>query len=492
MALPERQLREAAELGDVRKVDAVLRRHGTGIINATCGTTGWSALHASADRGRLGALRHLLGMRADPGMRTARGATALSLASNAGHTDCVKALLDIGADPAQTAGHNARTALHGAMRSDRTESVRALVAAGADADRPSVMGVTARDLCGVAPPERFTWQAHTAAQILRDPFYLSATETAEQYPPLEDMLHSAIYAADAKRWAAESRRPIVAPLVVAESGAASTNPSLELFPETAPSAAEEAAARGDATAAARAADLASDAETARLRELQEQEQAAAAQKLAQEHADANAARLQAAIEQQRQVEQREAERLRTAEEQKRQARFDKMKAESEAREAQLLGAFEPDVQTNTTQMERLHEAAEQAAAERESAAVAAAEARAAALQQEQVQQQLQPPGQAPQQPEQASTQTSTPREPPPPEAPAAANLTQWLDPITSPSFVRAPAAVDAPPVLFPSTQERAGMQLLPSGPTVSIVLVKGDRVTLAKGAPPIFNLKPGR
>ena len=486
MAMPERQMREAAEKGDVLQISAVLRRHGAGIVNATCGTTGWAALHASADRGRLDALRHLVGMRADPGLRTARGATALSLASNAGHTDCVKALLDLGADPGQTAGHSARTALHGAMRSDRTESVRALVSAGADPDRPSVMGVTARDLCGLAPSQRFTWQAHTAAQILRDPFYLSANETAET--PLEDMLHSALYAADAKRWAAESRRPVVAPPVVAAAG---SDPDLvvDLFPETAPSAAEEAAARADATAAALAADLASEAESARLRELEEQEQAAAAQKLAREQAEANAARLQAAVEQQRSVEQREADRLRAAEEQKRQARFDKMKAESEARAAQLLGAFEPDVQTNTTQMERLREEAEEAAAERESAA-AAAEASAAALQQKQ--QQLQPPGQSPQQPEQASTETSTPREPPPPDAPTAAMPSQWLDPITSPSTAPAAAAVDAPPVLFPSTQERAGMHLLPSGPTVSIVLVKGDRVTLAKGAPTIFNLKPGR
>ena len=112
--------------------------------------------------------------------------------------DCVKALLDFGADPAQATGRSARTALHGAMRFNHPEVVRALVASGADPDRSSLSGVTARELGGVESIERYTWQNHTSTKILGDPFYLSAAET-EQHPSLDDVLHSAVYAAEAQR-----------------------------------------------------------------------------------------------------------------------------------------------------------------------------------------------------------------------------------------------------------------------------------------------------
>ena len=87
-AEPRHLLREAAERGDIDSIDSLLREQ-MGILDATCGRTAWTALHAAADRGRLESLRHLLGMRADPNLRTASGATALSLASRSGHLDCV-------------------------------------------------------------------------------------------------------------------------------------------------------------------------------------------------------------------------------------------------------------------------------------------------------------------------------------------------------------------------------------------------------------------
>ena len=93
-AEPRHLLREAAERGDTDSIDSLLREQ-MGILDATCGRTAWTALHAAADRGRLESLRHLLGMRADPNLRTASGATALSLASRSGHLDCVQALLQV-------------------------------------------------------------------------------------------------------------------------------------------------------------------------------------------------------------------------------------------------------------------------------------------------------------------------------------------------------------------------------------------------------------
>ena len=197
-AEPRHLLREAAERGDTDSIDSLLREQ-MGILDATCGRTAWTALHAAADRGRLESLRHLLGMRADPNLRTASGATALSLASRSGHLDCVQALLQVGAEPTEATGKNATTALHGAMRLDRTEVVRTLITQGADPDQKTVAGVTARDLGGVEPLEQYSWQPHTASEILRDPYSLSETELAERYPPLESMIHSELYAAEARR-----------------------------------------------------------------------------------------------------------------------------------------------------------------------------------------------------------------------------------------------------------------------------------------------------
>ena len=493
-----KRLREAAERGDVAAVEGVLAKNPS-LVDTSCGRTGWTALHASADRGRVDVLRYLLGMRADPGLRTARGATALALAGAAGHVECVKALLDVGADPAQAAGHSARTALHSAMRFDRPEVVRALVASGADPDRPSVSGVTARELGGFEGGERYTWQAHTATKILGDPFYLSANETAEQYPPLEDLLHSSVYAAEAKRWATESARQREAPPVVGgpESGGDSDAAAVPTVHED---------AETDPQTAALAAALAAEAEVTKVKAEQEQAVAAAAQKTAKEAAEANAARLLAAVEQQRVAERREVERQRTAEERKRQARFDRLKAESASRASELLDLFEPEVQPRMSHMEQLRNAAEVTAVQREfSAAMGVSESTAAAAAAAGgTQQQQQQPGTAA-----YPGGSSTPREPPPPETTAGPQtppiglgsageeaLGQSDDSSIAATGLAMGNLSNAPPVLFPSTSTAAQQQALPaqlaSGPTVSIVLVKGDRVTLAPGAPAIFNLKPGR
>jgi hypothetical protein len=464
----DQHLREAAERGDVATVERVLMK-GPALVNASCGRTGWTALHSSADRGRLNVLKVLLAVRADPGLRTARGATALALASASGHTECVKALLDAGADPAQAAGRSDRTALHGAMRLNRPEVVRALVACGADPDRSSLSGVTARELGGAVSTERYTWQNHTATKILGDPFYLSAAEL-EQYPPLDDVLHSGVYAAEAQQWAAESVQPQSVPSAPV-AGKAS--------PADVPMVHEDA--ESDPQTAALAAALAAEAEVAKVEAERKQAEVAEAQKAAKEAAEANAARLLAAVEHQRVVEMQEVERRQKAEEKKRQARFDRLKAESSSRAAALLGLFEPDEQPRNTRMETLWDAAKTAAAERESRATSDAAAMAA-------EQHI--PGQA---------DTSTPREPPPVDASTAAASPPRVDTRESaPVFDGQHVPDDSPPVLFPSTSMTATTQQHRQhgtpfdGPTVSIVLVKGDRVTLAQGAPAIFNLKPGR
>ena len=95
--------------------------------------------------------------------------------------------------------------------------------------------------------------------------------------------------------------------------------------------------------------------------------------------------------------------------------------------------------------------------------------------------------------------TSTPREPPPVDANATASPPRVGSGESVPALGGEHVPDDSPPVLFPSMSTIAAPQqpLLQrgapfDGPTVSIVLVKGDRVTLAQGAPAIFNLKPGR
>jgi hypothetical protein len=472
----DQQLREAAERGDVAAVESLARTKGPALVNATCGRTGWTALHASADRGRLDVLKVLLTMRADPGLRTARGATALALAGASGHTECVKALLDVGADPTQATGRSDRTALHGAMRFNRPEVVRALVASGADPDRASLSGVTARELGGSSlsgvSTERYTWQNYTSTKILGDPFYLSAAEL-EQYPPLDAVLHSGVYAAEAQRWAEESVRPQILP-----PAAPADKPNSGGVPMV------HEDAESDPQTAALAAALAAEAEVANAEAEQQQAEAAEAQKTAKEAAEANAARLLAAVEHQRLVEMQEVERRQKAEEKKRQARFDRLKAESSSRASDLLDLFEPDVQPRNARMETLWGTAQKAAAERESRASSdAAGLSATAVQQHN--------------PEQADT--STPREPPPVDASTSAAPLPRVDSGDSvPMLGVQHVPDDSPPVLFPSTSMIAAPQQPPQrgtpfeGPTVSIVLVKGDRVTLAQGAPAIFNLKTGR
>lgn len=448
------QLREAAERGDVAAVERALRK-GPSLVNA-CGRTGWTALHASAERGRLDVLNCLLGMRADPALRTARGATALALAGANGHAECVKALLDVGVDPGQATGRSNRTALHGAMRFNRPEVVRALVASGADPDRSSLSGVTARELGGVVPPERYTWQSHTSTKILGDPFYLSTAEL-EQYPPLDRVLHSGVYAAEARRWAEASVRPRALP-----------SAQSEIHPDAGEVPTVHEDAESDPQTAALAAALASEAKAAKAEAEKKQAAAAAAQTSAKEVAEANAVRLRAAVEQQRLLEKQEVARRQREEEKKRQARFDKLKQESASRASELQNLFEPDVQPRNTRMETLRSAAETAAAQRESRA------------------------------DSDAAETSTPREPPPVDSSTPATAPPLVEPV-EPLAVSGSQQVpdDFPPVLFPSTSTIAAPQHRPpgspfEGPTVTIVLVKGDRVTLAKGAPAIFCLKPGR
>ena len=339
-AEPRHLLREAAERGDTDSIDSLLREQ-MGILDATCGRTAWTALHAAADRGRLESLRHLLGMRADPNLRTASGATALSLASRSGHLDCVQALLQVGAEPTEATGKNATTALHGAMRLDRTEVVRTLIMQGADPDQKTVAGVTARDLGGVEPLEQYSWQPHTASEILRDPYYLSETELAERYPPLESMIHSELYAAEARRAVIDAAGGVV------EEGAREVAEAEEALAAERERAEHEKASLEMALAAVRTTTapalpvffaaakpsfLHKPCASLLLLSLAVVRRQASA-------AEVNAEAAKAAVARQRALERADADRARRAEEQQRQKRFDRMKAESESRAKQLMDAF---------------------------------------------------------------------------------------------------------------------------------------------------------
>ena len=77
----------------------------------------------------------------------------------------MQALLQVGAEPTEATGKNATTALHGAMRLDRTEVVRTLITQGADPDQKTVAGVTSVDVSLTSETATVEGSASVAALI---------------------------------------------------------------------------------------------------------------------------------------------------------------------------------------------------------------------------------------------------------------------------------------------------------------------------------------
>jgi hypothetical protein len=104
--------------------------------------TGVTALLAASSQGHLECVRALLEAGADVAHASETGVTSLIAASREGNRDCVYALLDAGSDVAHAA-HSGWTALMTASLQGHLECVRALLEAGADVAQAAASGSTA-------------------------------------------------------------------------------------------------------------------------------------------------------------------------------------------------------------------------------------------------------------------------------------------------------------------------------------------------------------
>ena len=110
--------------------------------------SGWSALHTAAWNGYADLCSVLLKSGADPDICGPSAVTPLCLASQQGHSDVVRILIEADCNvhcSADIDGSQSVTALHLAARNGHTDVVRLLVAARADIEAP----MTARDIRGV-------------------------------------------------------------------------------------------------------------------------------------------------------------------------------------------------------------------------------------------------------------------------------------------------------------------------------------------------------
>ncbi|NQU10020.1 ankyrin repeat domain-containing protein, partial [bacterium] len=129
----ETQLLDAAEAGDVARLEALLAAGAD--VNAVNGG-GWTGLHYAADRGRTEAVRVLLGRGADLRRGNGNGFTALALAAGADATEVMALLLARQKDP-DLKGTEGMSPLEAAVDADTREAVALLLAHGADVNQPS-------------------------------------------------------------------------------------------------------------------------------------------------------------------------------------------------------------------------------------------------------------------------------------------------------------------------------------------------------------------
>jgi ankyrin repeat protein len=139
---PARQLIEAAQSGDAQAVTSALTAGANG---DAAGGDGMSALHWAAERGHAGVVRTLLDAGASAEGVTRIGAyTPLHLAARRGSAESVGYLLDAGLDPNAVTANSGVTPLHlAAAAFDGSEAVARLLDAGADPDaREAAAGQT--------------------------------------------------------------------------------------------------------------------------------------------------------------------------------------------------------------------------------------------------------------------------------------------------------------------------------------------------------------
>jgi len=138
------QFLQAVDKKDINKVDELLSKPGSVLINSRDLTTGRTALHIATDRRDAIWLNYLLTRGANPNIADRRGVSPLMRASQLGFFEGVQRLLARGArvdEPNETGETPLILAVH---RRD-TAMMRALLSAGADPDRTDNSGRSARD-----------------------------------------------------------------------------------------------------------------------------------------------------------------------------------------------------------------------------------------------------------------------------------------------------------------------------------------------------------
>lgn len=135
---------KAVQDRDITKVDELLGKPGSVLINSRDITTGRTALHIAADRRDAVWLAYLLNRGANPNIADRRGVTPLMRASQLGFFDGIQHLVSKGAR-VDAANETGETPLILAVHRRDTAMMRALLSAGADPDRADNSGRSARD-----------------------------------------------------------------------------------------------------------------------------------------------------------------------------------------------------------------------------------------------------------------------------------------------------------------------------------------------------------
>ena len=106
-----------------------------------------TALVYSAKKGHIDCLRVLLDAGADVNAKNEDGNTSLIYSAKKGHTDCLSALLDAGAD-VNAKDKNGVTSLMYSARNGHSDCLRALLDAEADVNAKDNFGKTSLDVTG--------------------------------------------------------------------------------------------------------------------------------------------------------------------------------------------------------------------------------------------------------------------------------------------------------------------------------------------------------
>eukprot|EP00798_Chlamydomonas_sp_ICE-L_P001802 gene1802-biopygen14623 len=135
----DRQLCQSSRRGDANEVVSLLERGAN--VNSTVSGTHNTPLHISALNGYVECIKALLDSGAEVDKPNIEGSTPLHAAASEGHEECIKALLDSGAEVDKTNKHG-RTPLHQAALNEHVECIKVLLDSGGEVNRKTSRGNT--------------------------------------------------------------------------------------------------------------------------------------------------------------------------------------------------------------------------------------------------------------------------------------------------------------------------------------------------------------